>query len=48
MIQSFCLGVIFILSTADFIYKVKEYDAIDTNNGICIVFSLIGFLASLW
>ena len=48
MIQGFCFGVVFILCTADLIYKIREYDMIDSNNAICIAFSLIGFLEALW
>jgi len=48
MIQGFCFGVIFILSFADLIYKVREFEVIDSNNAICLGFSLIGVVSSVW
>ena len=48
MIQGFCFGVVFILCTADLIYKIKQFDQIDSNNAICVAFSLLGVIASVW
>ena len=48
IIQGFCFGVIFILSFADLMYKISHYEQVDTNNAVCVLFSLAGVIASLW
>jgi len=48
MVQGFCFGVIFVLTLADLIYKINHYDQVDTNNAVCVLFSLAGVIASLW
>lgn len=48
IIQGFCFGVIFILTLADLIYKISEFDQVDTNNAIVVAFALGGVIASLW
>ena len=48
IVQGFCFGVIFVLTFADLIYKINHYDQVDTNNAVCVLFSLAGVIASLW
>ena len=48
MIQGFCFGVIFVLTLADLVYKINHYDQVDTNNAICVIFSLLGVIAAIW
>ena len=48
MIQGFCFGIIFMLSIADVIYKIKYYEQLDSNNAICVLASAIGVLHAIW
>ena len=48
MIQGFCFGAIFILTTADLLFKIRHYEQVDAVNAICISFALIGFVHAIW